>query len=269
MWGQSTLILTRFTRDVFIAFDVTLAGAAAFLLAISGIITSVIALRKAKQEGDENCHKQLKESRDEAEIYAKELHKIRLEHPELMPGDEGRATFWLIISIGFFALATALAMWAIGIPTGPSGPPGPPGPLGPHGPAGPQGTTATTVIVVPGTGTNTGTGGSNGTGATGETGNAGSTGGTGATGSTGSAGETGTPGSSGATGEAGTAGATGPPGPPGPPGAVGATGATGAQGPRGAPGPVQTAPVCPPGFTLTTIELKEKNNSFLAAICIQ
>jgi len=254
---------------VFIAFDVTLAGAAAFLLAVSGIITSVIALRKAKQEGDENCHKQLRESREEAEGYAKELHKIRLEHPELMPvNDEGRATLWLIISIGLFALATALAMWEIGLPTGPSGPPGPPGPLGPHGPAGPQGTTATTVIVVPGTGTNTGTGGSNGTGATGETGSGGAPG---AAGSTGGTGETGATGSAGASGEAGTAGAngaTGPPGPAGPPGPSGATGLQGPPGERGAPGPVQTAPVCPSGFTLTTIELKEKSQTFLAAICI-
>jgi hypothetical protein len=251
---------------VFLAIELTLAGAAAVLLAVSGIITSVIALRKAKQEGDENCHKQLRDSRAEAEQYAQQLHKIRLEHPEVMPSqDEGRATFWLIVSIGFFALATALAMWAIGLPTGPSGPPGPPGPLGPHGPAGPQGTTATTVVVVPGTGTNTETGGSNGTGATGSSGE------TGAAGSTGGTGEAGSTGGTGAVGEAGTAGVsgpTGPPGPPGPSGPIGATGATGTQGERGAPGPVQTSPICPGGFTLTNVEIKNKNETILAAICV-
>jgi hypothetical protein len=248
---------------MFFALDFPFAGVAAIIVAISGIITSVIALRKAKQEGDETCHNQLKQSRAEAEQYAQQLHKIRLEHPELMPpSDEGRAIFWFIVSIGAFALATALAMWAIGLPTGPEGPPGPPGPLGPHGPAGPQGTTATTVVVVPGTGTNTGTGGSNGTGATGETGNAG---GTGVTGSTGGTGETGATGSAGSTGEVGPIGPAGPPGPPGP---EGATGLQGPRGERGIPGPVQTAPVCPQGFTLTTMELKEKGNTIVAAICV-
>lgn len=257
---------------MFLALDVTLAGLSAIFLAISGIITSVIALRKAKQEGDESCHEQLKISRAEAEEYAQELHKIRLEHPELMPPhDEGRATIWLILSIGLFALATALLVHEYGVSPGPPGPAGPPGPLGPQGHPGPQGTTATTVVVVPGTGTNTGTGGSNGTGATGDTGGTGAAGSTGGTGEAGSTGSTGAPGETGTAGVSGSAGSTGPPGPPGPIGPTGAPGATGLQGPqgeRGAPGPVQTAPICPQGFTLTNIELKEKNQTVLAAICI-
>ena len=256
---------------MFLAFEFTLAGFAAVIAAIGGLISAMVALRKAKQEGDEHCNEQLKMSRAEAEQYAKELHKIRIEHPELMPPtDEGKARLWIIISLGLIALATALTMIATGISAGPSGPPGPPGPLGPQGPAGPQGTTATTVIVVPGTGTNTntGTGGSNGTGATGE---AGATGESGATGSAGAAGETGATGSTGATGEAGQVGSTGPqgsPGPPGPPGPAGSVGPTGPQGERGIPGPVQTAPICPQGFALRQIEIKEKSQTYLAAICI-
>jgi hypothetical protein len=238
---------------VFLALEFPLAGVAAVLVAISGIVTSVIALRKAKQEGDATCHEQLKMSRAEAEQYAQQLHKIRLEHPELMPpSDEGRATFWFIVSIGAFALATALAMWAIGLPTGPEGPPGPPGPLGPHGPAGPQGTTATTIVVVPGTGTNTGTGGSNGTGATGESG---------------TAGEAGATGGAGATGEAGSTGGTGATGPPGPPGPIGPTGATGVQGREGPPGP-QTPFSCPSGYIGGTVIIKEKNIEHTALVCL-
>jgi hypothetical protein len=145
---------------MFFAFDVTLAGAAAFLLAVSGVITSFIALRKAKQEGDVACHDQLKSSRAEAEMYAQELHKIRLEHPELMPpSDEGRAIFWLIVSIGMFALATAITMWIIGLP---SGSPGAPKRISPN-----RQDTTTTIVVVPGTGTNGVTGDSSDTGAKG------------------------------------------------------------------------------------------------------
>lgn len=248
---------------MFIAFEFTLAGFAAVIAALGGFISAIVAYRKAKQEGDDICHEQLKQCRAEAEKYAKELHIIRLNHPDVIPPkDEGKAKLWIIISLGLIALATALAMVATGISGGPEGPPGPPGPLGPKGPAGPQGTTATTVIVVPGTGTNTGTGGSNGTGATGESGT---------TGSTGASGETGAAGSTGATGQEGQVGSTGPQGPAGPPGPsgpAGSVGPTGPQGERGAPGPVQNAPVCPQGFTLTTMELKEKNQTFLAAICI-
>ncbi|MET0786936.1 MAG: hypothetical protein ABWY25_09535 [Paenisporosarcina sp.] len=250
------------------ALEFTLAGFAAIIAAVGGFISAIVAYHKAKQEGDDICHDQLKECRVEAERYAKELHKIRISHPDLMPPtDEGKARLWIVISLGLVALATALAMIATGVSFGPDGPPGPPGPFGPQGPAGPQGTTATTVIVVPGTGTNTntGTGGSNGTGATGESGSAGSAG---------AAGEAGTSGSPGAAGEAGqvgstgSQGSTGPPGPPGPAGSVGPTGSPGPQGERGAPGPVQTAPICPQGFALTTIELKEKGNTILAAICV-
>lgn len=241
---------------MFIAFEFTLAGVAALLLAISGVITSVIALRKAKQEGDENCHKQLKEAREEAEECTQELHKIRLEHPELMHiKDEGRAIVWFIISIGLFVLATVLLIGEMGLPVGPPGPPGPPGPFGPQGPAGQKGTTNTTIVVVPGTGSNTETGTSNDTGAPGETGSVGSPGGTG---------ETGLAGSTGSSGKEGSTGATGPTGPQGP---IGPPGPTGLQGERGAPGPVQTAPVCPPGFTLNNVEIKEKGTTIVAAIC--
>jgi Collagen triple helix repeat (20 copies) len=248
------------------ALEFTLAGFAAILAAVGGLISAAIALRKAKQEGDELCHDQLKQCRAESENYARQLHKIRLENPELLPPtDEGKARLWIVISLGLAALATALAMIATGASFGPEGPPGPPGPFGPQGPAGPQGTTATTVIVVPGTGTNTGTGGSNGTGATGESGSNGSAG------ASGEAGASGSPGAAGETGQVGSTGSQGlpgPPGPPGPAGSVGPTGSPGPPGPRGAPGPVQTAPICPQGFTLTTIQLKEKNQTFLAAICI-
>ena len=243
-----------------LALEPTLAGVSALLLGISGIITAVIALRKAKQEGDESCHKELKASREEAEGYAQRLHKLRIEHPELMDDDDGAASLWMLVSIGLFALATFMLMTALGLPS--AGPPGPPGPIGPNGKngtPGPVGPTATTVIVVPGTGSNTNTGSS------------GSTGASGSTGGTGSAGEAGATGSTGTPGEAGSSGAVGPPGPPGPVGAAGPQGQSGpqgTQGERGAPGPVQTSPVCPSGFSLEQVTLKEKNNTFLAAICI-
>ena len=122
--------------------DTTFAGVGAFVLAVSGLLTSIVAMRKARQEGDEHCHQQLKEIRADAEKYAQELYKIRLEHPELMPRqDEGRSTTWLIVSVILFILATILAARIFTPPVKVI-----------HDITS---TTTTTITVVPGTGTNT------------------------------------------------------------------------------------------------------------------
>jgi hypothetical protein len=243
--------------------DSSLVGVAAVLAGISGLVTAWIALRKAKDEGADHCHEQLAASRQEAENYARELHRLRLRHPD---DDQGRAIWWMVCAVALIIVAVLLGAHAVGLPSGPPGPPGPPGPLGPHGPAGPPGTTATTVVVVPGTGTTDVASGNNPTIGSNET--------TGATGSTGPAGEVGATGSSGvgATGPAGESvvGPAGPPGqsvtgPPGPPGEPGATGQRGATGP---PGPMQTAPVCPSGYSLQHLTLKEKNQELQVALCV-
>lgn len=229
--------------------DFPFAAIGALLAGIGGLITAWTAIRKAKTEGSTTCHEQLAATRTEAETYARQLHRIRIQHPELIDNDDGAAALWMLAAVGLFALAVILAMVALGLTSPEHGPPGPPGPIGPTGPSGPT-VTATTVVVVPGTGTNTETG------ITGEPGQPGLSGTAGSTGSTGLAGAPGSPGES----------VTGPPGPPGPPGA---TGSPGPQGERGAPGPVQTAPVCPSGFTLTTLDLKLKGNQTVtAALCV-
>lgn len=220
--------------------ELTLAGIGAILAGLGGLVTAVLAMHRARIEGAESCHTALNECRAESERYARALHRVRLEHPELID-DDGRASLYLVAAIILFSVAAVLGLMATGVfDPGPSGPPGPPGPLGPQGP---PGTTATTVVVVPGTGT--ATIGSNETGASGAPGEAGSPGAS-VVGPAGPAGEPGPPGPV----------VAGPPGPPGP------------QGERGVPGPVQTEPVCPQGFALTTVELKEKGQTVLAALCV-
>jgi hypothetical protein len=115
---------------MFAALELTLAGIAAIIAAVGGLISAIVALRKAKQEGEENCQDQLKKSRAEAEHYARELHDIKLKYPDAIPPmDEGKARLWFTISLALIILATALAMMASGISFGPKGPAGPPGPI--------------------------------------------------------------------------------------------------------------------------------------------
>ena len=206
-----------------------LAAWGALLTGMAGVITAWVSMRKARREGAADCHHQLADARSEAERYAADLHRLRMRHPD----DTGRASLWLLLSLGLFAAAVVLAVAAVGDGRGPRGVPGPPGPPGPAGvdgpvgPPGPTSPTATTVVVTPGTGTNT-PGATGPPGATGEPGTA-------------SSGPQGAPGPAGATVE----GAPGPPGETviGPPGPAGATGPAGPQGP---PGP---SVACPPGFT--------------------
>ena len=249
--------------------EVSLAGIAAIIAAIGGLVSAIVTLRKARQEGDEYCHDQLTKCRDESEKYAKELHRIRIEHPELMKNDEGRSTFWLIVTIILFALAAVLFMHATGLLNGPRGFKGPIGPQGPPGIQGPEGDTGATgatggSITVPNSNNTSETTESTNQitssginvlpGTSGDTGSSppGPAGVQGGTGPTGANGESGI----GSTGPPGEQGATGPAGPPGPPGSTGPPGANNLEF------------ICPSGFSLKNIELKEKNVTYLAAICV-
>lgn len=213
------------------------AAIGALLTGIAGVITAVVAHRKAKTEGAADCHERLRAMQDEAETLASELHALRMKHL-----DDGRASLWLLVSIIFFIACLALTIVAIGEKQGPPGPPGPPGLIGPVGPAGesgergPAGTTATTIIVTPGTGT--------------------------ATSGEGIAGSAGSPGT------AGTSGSQGPPGPPGPAGPAGSPGTQGQVGATGPSGPPQT---CPPGFVLATVDVKPSKggNTITIHACTQ
>jgi hypothetical protein len=63
----------------------TLLGAAALLSAVGGVASTILALRKGRSEDHEACLEHLKEALAEAEMYAEELHKLRMEQE---PGDE-------------------------------------------------------------------------------------------------------------------------------------------------------------------------------------
>lgn len=58
--------------------DPTLLGLAAVVSAIGGIGSTVLALRKHRDEEHEACLQRLKEARTEAEKLAKELHELRM-----------------------------------------------------------------------------------------------------------------------------------------------------------------------------------------------
>src|SRR5262252_2694657 len=168
------------------------------ILGIGGIISAVIALRKAKLEGDEQCQKHLKQAREEAEVCTAELHHIRMHHPEWFERiEEGRSTVWAALAVTLFVIAAVLLSWSINWPShdvpGPPGPPGPAGLTGPQGktgPAGPSGQSTTTHI--------TSGGGSGSQGSTGATGNNGATGASGQSGPAGAVGRTGAAGPAGA-----------------------------------------------------------------------
>ena len=247
------------------------AGIGAILVGIGGIITAWLAIRKAKDEGSATCHELLSESRKEAEGYAKQLHDLKMKHPDLFD-DEGIAGWYFVASIALFVIAALIGATHLGWFEGPKGPPGPPGiegpagkngtpgSTGPPGLNGGAGTTGTTVVVTSGTGSAGGTGLTGASGATGQTGATGAAGasGTGIQGLPGSAGSTGPPGES-ITGATGPPGAVGPQGPPGP------AGATGLTGPQGLPGAPTT---CPAGFSFKDITIKEKNQTFTLHVCV-
>jgi hypothetical protein len=55
-----------------------LLAAAACVSAIGGCITSVLAVRKARSEEQQECIERLKETRQEAERLAAELHALKM-----------------------------------------------------------------------------------------------------------------------------------------------------------------------------------------------
>src|SRR5215831_16839360 len=123
-----------------------LAAAGAFLTGVAGVTTAWIALRKARVEGAHDCHERLGEMQDEAERYSAQLHRLRMDHPELF--DDGRASFWMLAAIGLLAAAAVFAHVGLSNttkpgPPGPAGPPGATGPAGERGPTGPAGVGST------------------------------------------------------------------------------------------------------------------------------
>ena len=229
-----------------------LAAVGVCLTGIAGVVTAVVGVRKARAESAADCHQRLRAMQEEAEQLSEELHKYRMERDDRPGSDDGRANFWLVAALVFFALAVAIGFWGH-VVHGPPGPPGPRGPAGSTGSSGPPGQTPapnTTIVVIPGTGTNTDQGAAT-TGPAGATGNPGAPG-------VGTPGSQGVPGASGASGQPG-ASVTGPPGPPGPAGPAGDT----ITGPPGPPGPTgetgragSPGPTCPPNTSLQPITVK-------------
>jgi hypothetical protein len=60
--------------------DPTLLGIAAIVSALGGLISTIVAIRKSRREGQEDCEKRLKELRAESEQLAEELHRMKMEH---------------------------------------------------------------------------------------------------------------------------------------------------------------------------------------------
>ena len=189
------------------AFENNLAGLGAVLAGVGGVITAWTAIRKSKMEGSQTCHELLNQSRLEAEQYAAELHRIKINHPEYK--DSGIAVLWMVGSIGLFCAATALGLMSLGLvgDTGSTGPQGPQGNQGIPGPVGPKGLPGLVGPVGP----------------IGPTGNLGPQGLPGNDGSPGPVGEQGIPGE---VGQPGTNGLPGPQGIQGEPGPTCPTGFT-------------------------------------------
>jgi hypothetical protein len=256
-----------------INFDIASIGT--ILLGVGGFITATLAIRKSKLEGSKTCHELLNESRKEAERYAIALHDVRMKNPELIPKDEypkshnyaeegeaGIAASLLFIgSIAMFCGATVLGMSALGFtgdtgstgPRGPQGEQGIPGPsgqngsVGPPGPIGPSGPPGAVGSIGP----------------RGATGSPGESGPPGVPGPLGPSGENGSPGTQGVQGLQGLQGEPGIQGNQGPPGEQGVQGIQGVQGPPG--------PICPPGSTLTSIDVHQRNPEATTTIlaCVQ
>jgi hypothetical protein len=63
----------------------TLLGVAAFITAICGIVTTVLAFRKSRSEQSEELRDNLEAARAHEERLAYELHEVKMAHPELFP----------------------------------------------------------------------------------------------------------------------------------------------------------------------------------------
>lgn len=196
---------------------------AAFLTGAAAIITAWAAVLRAKDKGSQECEEQLATSRSEAEESKAELHRLRMEHPEVI--DEGAVSSGLLLILSMvFVVAAVLFGYLAGPAKTVHGPPGPPGKAGAPGPSGPRGLS----------------------------GPRGQTGSSGQAGSSGQPGQSGIPGQPGSSGTIvmqsnGSSGASGPAGPQGVPGPPGQEGSTGKQGPTG-----KTGRQGPPGLTCPT-----------------
>jgi len=56
----------------------TLLGLAAMVTAIGGCASSILAIRKARSEEEQQCLDRLKEARAESERLAQELHELKM-----------------------------------------------------------------------------------------------------------------------------------------------------------------------------------------------
>lgn len=55
---------------------------AAILTGTAAVMTAWAAVRRAKAEGSEQCNRELREARAEAEATALQLHHLRMMHPD-------------------------------------------------------------------------------------------------------------------------------------------------------------------------------------------
>src|SRR5262245_29588844 len=179
--------------------DVTLLDLFAILTALGGVVTCWQAVRRARVEGAEECAHHLAEARAEAEQYASELHRLRIER------ERGADELLAVLSIFMFLAAGILGVVSAAQHTsGPPGPPGRPGEAGEPGPRGEQGLEGIQGVSGP-------------PGPTGGIGPAGAS----IPGPPGPPGPAGDRGPAGEPGAAGSPGSSGPPGDPGPPGPAG------------------------------------------------
>ena len=65
-----------------VSTEQTLFGIAAVISALTGLATTILALRKSRSEEQEECLKRLRETRRESEDIAKELHDLKLKYHE-------------------------------------------------------------------------------------------------------------------------------------------------------------------------------------------
>jgi len=73
-----------FGEDLVTFTTPTLLGIAAMLSAIVGVVTILLAIRKSRTEESEELIQNLAESRATQEQMAKQLHEIKMKHPELL-----------------------------------------------------------------------------------------------------------------------------------------------------------------------------------------
>jgi hypothetical protein len=63
----------------------TLLGLAAFITALCGVVTTILAFRKSRSEQNEALREDLEKARAHEERAAYELHEVKMAHPELFP----------------------------------------------------------------------------------------------------------------------------------------------------------------------------------------